>query len=234
MEVWCAWQVWQAWLADEWPISSRQDQPLCWWHLLLSPTLPGGHLPGFVGKVYRQIHSIAMGSSVSVVVPNLVMEDVEQEALSTFHTPPQFWRRYMDDSGLVNFFHIHLNSIDPCAYSSWWGRSWNGSSLPWHPPEQRRRWLHHRLCAQISICVFIHTTLHPTNELLWGHCLNSEETTQLRRKVPREKGPKTEPRTHDLHSNAEFQPLELRNRSRSFVRHCPVCTSHGCAESTTT
>ena len=44
----------------------------------------------FEGKVYQQIHGRAMGSPVSVVVANLVMEDVEQEALSTFHTPPRF------------------------------------------------------------------------------------------------------------------------------------------------
>ena len=74
----------------------------------------------FEGKVYWQIHGTAMGSPVSVVVTNLVMEDVEQEALSTFHTPPRFWRRYVDDtctalpSNLVDSFHDHLNSIDPC------------------------------------------------------------------------------------------------------------------------
>ena len=74
----------------------------------------------FEGKVYRQIHGTAMGSPVSVVVANLVMEDVEQEALSTFHTPPRFWRRYVDDtctalpSDLVDSFHNHLNSIDLC------------------------------------------------------------------------------------------------------------------------
>ena len=71
-------------------------------------------------KVYRQIHGTVMGSPVSVVVANLVMEDVEQEAQYTFHTPPRFWRRYVDDtctalpSDLVDSFHDHLNSIDPC------------------------------------------------------------------------------------------------------------------------
>ena len=30
----------------------------------------------------------AMGSSVSIVVVNLVMEDVEERALATFHSPP--------------------------------------------------------------------------------------------------------------------------------------------------
>ena len=48
------------------------------------------------------------------------MEDVEQEELCTFHTLPRFCRRYVDDtctvlpSDLVDSFHDHLNSVDPC------------------------------------------------------------------------------------------------------------------------
>ena len=42
------------------------------------------------GKVYQQVHGTAMGSPVSVVIANLVMEDVEQRALATFHSPPRF------------------------------------------------------------------------------------------------------------------------------------------------
>ena len=74
----------------------------------------------FEGKVYQQIHGTAMGSPVTVVVANLVMEGVEQEALSTFHTPPRFWRRHVNDtctalpSDLVDSFHNHLNGSDPC------------------------------------------------------------------------------------------------------------------------
>ena len=41
-----------------------------------------------------------------------------------------------------------------------------------------------------------------------------------------EKGPTTEPRTRDLRPNAEFQPRELRSRSRSFVPHRPLCASY--------
>ena len=72
----------------------------------------------FEGKVYRQIHGTAMGSPVSVVVANLVMEDIEHRAMSSFHTPPRFWRRYVDDTctalprDLVEPFHEHLNSIN--------------------------------------------------------------------------------------------------------------------------
>ena len=38
-----------------------------------------------------------MGSPVSVVVADLVMEDVEERALTTYHSPPLFWKRYIDD-----------------------------------------------------------------------------------------------------------------------------------------
>ena len=61
-----------------------------------------------------------MGSPVSVVVANLVMEDVEQRALSTFHSPPRFWKRYVDVTctvlprDLLEAFHKHLNCIEPC------------------------------------------------------------------------------------------------------------------------
>ena len=74
----------------------------------------------FRGKVYRQVHVTAMGSPVSVVIANFVMEDVEERALATFHSPPRFWKRYVDDTrtalprDMVKSFHSHLNSIEPC------------------------------------------------------------------------------------------------------------------------
>ena len=46
------------------------------------------------------------------------MEDIEHRALATFHIPPRFWRRYMDDTctalphDLVDPFHEHLNSLE--------------------------------------------------------------------------------------------------------------------------
>ena len=54
-----------------------------------------------------------MGSPVSVVVANLVMEDIKQRALSTFHTPTLLRRRYVDDTctalplDLVDSLHEH-------------------------------------------------------------------------------------------------------------------------------
>ena len=84
----------------------------------------------FEGKVYQQIHVTVMGSPVSVVVANLVMEDVEQETLSTFHPPPWFWRRYVNDtctalpSNLVDSFHrmwdmsVLFTLCDPCGFDT--------------------------------------------------------------------------------------------------------------------
>ena len=71
------------------------------------------------GDFYQQTFSTAMGSPVSVTVANLVMEDVEQRALSSYPSPPPFWKRYVDDTltalpqDQVQCFHKHLNSIEP-------------------------------------------------------------------------------------------------------------------------
>ena len=59
-----------------------------------------------------------MGSSLSPVIANMVIEDLEQQALSTFHNPPSIWVRYVDDvyaivkTKNVDAFHKHLNTIN--------------------------------------------------------------------------------------------------------------------------
>ena len=40
----------------------------------------------FQNVVYQQVHGTSMGSPVSITIANLVMEDIEQRALSTFRT----------------------------------------------------------------------------------------------------------------------------------------------------
>ena len=62
---------------------------------LLQPCLEATYL-AFEDKVYRQIHGTAMGSPVSIVVTNLVMDDMEQEALSTFHAPAPTLAKQVD------------------------------------------------------------------------------------------------------------------------------------------
>ena len=58
-----------------------------------------------------------MGSPVLVTVADLVMEDIEQRALFSFHTSTMFWKRYVDDTYTaidhLDEFLQHLNSIEP-------------------------------------------------------------------------------------------------------------------------
>ena len=68
---------------------------------------------------YHQIFGCAMGSPVSAVIAELVMEHIETIALQTSPVKPRWWRRYVDDANAciktdkLEAFHSHLNSIDP-------------------------------------------------------------------------------------------------------------------------
>ena len=74
---------------------------------------------GFQGSVYQQTFGTAMGSPVSVTIMNLVMEDVEERALTTKDVHPQFWQQYVNDTctallaSSVQGFLDHLNSVEP-------------------------------------------------------------------------------------------------------------------------
>jgi len=52
----------------------------------------------FRGNNYQQIFGTAMGSPVSAVIANMVMEDVETRSLNTFISGPKLWQRYIDDT----------------------------------------------------------------------------------------------------------------------------------------
>jgi len=59
-----------------------------------------------------------MGSPVSSVVANLVMENIETRALETFADPPRIWKRYVDDTFVImkrsklSEFLTQLNTIE--------------------------------------------------------------------------------------------------------------------------
>ena len=52
----------------------------------------------FRKKFYRQIFGVAMGSPISVIVANLVMESIENKMLKDFASPFRIWLRYIDDT----------------------------------------------------------------------------------------------------------------------------------------
>ena len=67
------------------------------------------------GHHYKQISGCALGSPISPVLADLVMEVIEETAITTALHPPKWWFRYVDDShsclkkDQVNAFHQHLN-----------------------------------------------------------------------------------------------------------------------------
>ncbi|PFX16903.1 hypothetical protein AWC38_SpisGene18798 [Stylophora pistillata] len=67
------------------------------------------------GKHYKQLHATAMGSPVSVVIAEIVMQNIEERALSTCRQTIPLWLRYVDDTFTavrhdeIDAFHRHLN-----------------------------------------------------------------------------------------------------------------------------
>ena len=61
--------------------------------------------------------ALLLGSCISHIIASIYMEPIEHTAISTFHTPPSLWLRYVGDTFCVlnkdhvNDFHTHLNSI---------------------------------------------------------------------------------------------------------------------------
>ena len=66
------------------------------------------------GKHYKQLHGTAMGSPVSVIVAEIVMQNIEEQALATYSETLPLWLRYVDDTitavheSKINEFHEHL------------------------------------------------------------------------------------------------------------------------------
>ena len=62
-----------------------------------------------------QLHGTAMGSSVSVVEAEIVMQNIEEQVLATYTRTVPLWLRYVDDTFTavhkegIDDFHEHLN-----------------------------------------------------------------------------------------------------------------------------
>ena len=54
-------------------------------------------LLAYENSFYKQTFPTAMRSPVSVIVANFVLEDVEERAIDSYHSPPLFWKRYVDN-----------------------------------------------------------------------------------------------------------------------------------------
>ena len=67
------------------------------------------------GKHYSQLHGTAMGSPVSVVVAEIIMQKIVEQALVTYTRTVPLWLRDVDDTFTavhkdgIDDFHEHLN-----------------------------------------------------------------------------------------------------------------------------
>ena len=72
----------------------------------------------FRGKFYEQVEGAAMGSPISPIVANLLMENIEMRALQSSPDPPLLWKRFVDDTFVIikkahkEEFLTHINSVD--------------------------------------------------------------------------------------------------------------------------
>ena len=73
----------------------------------------------FRGNVYLQRFGCAMGSPISTIVANLVMEHLEKRIFSNNMYDVCFWKRFVDDTWVllnkdsVNDFFVFINSLEP-------------------------------------------------------------------------------------------------------------------------
>ena len=76
-------------------------------------------------KHYKQLHGTAMGSPVSGVEAEIVMQNIEQQALATYKETLPFWLRYVDDTFTavhkdeIDFLHEHLNKQNTYIQFTW-------------------------------------------------------------------------------------------------------------------
>ena len=108
------------------------------------------------GTFYKQIFGCTVGSPVSAILANLVMEHVEERALNTAPHPPKLWCRYVDGSHVciarerLSEFHSHLNSINAHIRFTVEEEKRRIHRISGHQDNQEPRWNNKNQCLQES------------------------------------------------------------------------------------
>ena len=73
----------------------------------------------FQGGIFKQVHGVTMGSSISPLIVNLFLEEVKVKAISSVPHSSHLWLRYVDDTFVIQQaeqcyqIHQHINYLDP-------------------------------------------------------------------------------------------------------------------------
>ena len=72
------------------------------------------HFFKFDGEFYLQVYGTSMSSPVSPMLCNMYMESFEQKALATAGPPPNWWKRYVDDTHTISMRENSQGLTDYC------------------------------------------------------------------------------------------------------------------------
>ena len=139
----------------------------------------------YKNSFFKQIYGTPMGSCIAPIIASICIEHIEHTAITTFHTPPSLWLRYVDDTFCIlnkdhiNDFHIHLNSI--CSHIQFTIKKEHNFSLPFLDVLVKRNSRNgsittHSLLFTTIYCTHTSRYLHYTSyqlkhvDMLTAHC----------------------------------------------------------------
>ena len=208
----------------------------------------------YQGQFYQQIEGAAMGSPLSPIVANIFMEKFEEEALATAPHPPSLWKRYVDDTFVIqeekcsNEFFQHINSLeDKIKFTAESTRA--DASIPfldtlvtprsdgsletkvYRKPTHTNQYLqwdcHHAINNKYSI---ISTLLHRAKNICSSERLLEEEQTYIQKALTACKYPNWAIRRMKLKIGAPKSRQNKRNTQTSHKSHITVPYDAGLSE----
>ena len=196
----------------------------------------------------------AMGSPLSPIVANMFMKKFEEEALATAPHPPSLWKRYVDDTFVIqeekcsNEFFQHINSLEyKIKFTAESTRA--DASIPfldtlvtprsdgsletkvYRKPTHTNQYLqwdsHHAINNKYSI---ISTLLHRAKNICSSERLLEEEQTYIQKALTACKYPNWAIRRMKLKISAPKSRQNKRNTQTSHKSHISVPYDAGLSE----